>query len=140
MSLDRECKSRDYLYGRLLAVAEQIERRALTDSDKDRITNAEGLMQRFSNNPAKTWPIIHDHLVPYKNRLRVSKPGLLWYWEDEIQKISDLFEPQDYSDSRPLSGEYLLGYYCQKNYNKPKKTKSGELIDPVENEINQKEM
>lgn len=140
MSLDRECDSRDYLYGRLLAVAEQIERKALDNKDKKRITNAEGLMQRFSFNPAKTWPIIHNHLLTYKNHLKVSQPGLFLYWDHELQEILGLFAADDYNNPKPLSGEYLLGYYCQKNYRKPKKTKEGELIDPTENEINPEEI
>ncbi len=121
MSLERECNSRDYLYGRLLALAENIERLALDRADEKRITTAERLMQRFSSKPFTTWKNIDESLRPYRNRLRISKDaGLLHYLEKEIQKICDLFSHEDFLNDLPLTGEYLLGYYCQKNYKKPK--------------------
>lgn len=119
MSLEKERRSRDYLYGRLLAVSEQIERHALKQSNENRITSAERLMQRFSSRPFSTWKIIDESLRPYKNRLRVSSGGLLNYWERQLQEICDLFEPEDFLKDKPLTGEYLLGYFCQKNYRKP---------------------
>ena len=62
MSLEREYNSRDYLYGRLLAMAEQIEKRSLKNTGKDRPTNAERLMQRFSTRPFSTWKNIDESL------------------------------------------------------------------------------
>lgn len=49
MGLDETNTSRDYLYGRLLAVAERIERVALSVAEEKRPTNAERLMQRFAD-------------------------------------------------------------------------------------------
>lgn len=121
MALERERKSRDYLYGRLLAVAEQIESCALFIANEKRVTSAERLMLRFSSHPCSTWKTIEESLRPYKDRLRVSaNAGLLHYWEEEMQQICDLFAVDDYIKDRPLSGEYLLGYHCQKHYRKPK--------------------
>ncbi len=129
MTLERERKSRDYLYGRLLAVAEEIETCAVSEaSEKKRITSAERLMLRFSSHPCSTWKTIEESLRPYKNRLRVSdkKAGLLRYWEKEIEQACSLFKPDEFTKDKPLSGEYLLGYHCQKHYRKPKNDDSTE--------------
>lgn len=57
MALEETRNTRDYLYGRLLAVAEYIERTALDAAgEKNRPTNAERLMQRFADQPYATWP------------------------------------------------------------------------------------
>nr|WP_275575185.1 type I-C CRISPR-associated protein Cas8c/Csd1 [Methylocucumis oryzae] len=53
MALDRNYHARDYLYGRLLAVAERIEEIALSAAEENRSTNAARLMQRFADHPAK---------------------------------------------------------------------------------------
>jgi CRISPR-associated protein Csd1 len=50
--------SRDYLFGRLLAIAEKIEGHALYLAKETRATTAERMMQRFADQPAATWRII----------------------------------------------------------------------------------
>jgi CRISPR-associated protein Csd1 len=126
MALEREYNSRDYLYGRLLAISEQIERFALDNLlGENRVTSAERLMQRFSSKPFATWKIIEENLNSYKQRLRTSKYiGLLNYWLQEIEQVMNLFDHTTFVDNSPLSGEYLLGYYCQKNYRKPKESET----------------
>jgi len=134
MSLERNRNSRDYLYGRLLALAENIEGRALRNADEKRITNAERFMQRFSSRPFTTWKSIDESLRPYRDRLKVSgDAGLLQYWEKEIQQICDLFSHDDFLNDSPLTGEYLLGYYCQKCYRKPKDVETVDEIDVITN-------
>lgn len=124
MSLDRERKSRDYLYGRLLAVADLLEGSALRDAGEDRQTNAQRLMQRFSEFPYATWSTIELSLKPYEARLGKKAR----YYESEMDSIMDLFDVDDYMDNRKLSGEFLIGYHCQKeyHYNKNKKTEQEE--------------
>ena len=58
MTLERERRSRDYLYGRLLALAEHMEARALYVGGERRATSAEKLMQRFADRPYSTWRIL----------------------------------------------------------------------------------
>ena len=48
MALDVNCTRRDYLYGRLLAVADRIEYRTF-DKDDGRQTNAKRYMNAFSS-------------------------------------------------------------------------------------------
>ena len=70
MTLEAGRTTRDYLYGRLLAIAESIEHFALTKAEKNRDTTATRLMQRFSDRPYSTWRNIELALAPYKSRLR----------------------------------------------------------------------
>ena len=111
MALEENRTSRDYLYGRLLAVAHQEERAALKEMDQNRETNAMRYMQQFALRPASTWKLLYtDKLKPYRRHL---KPGLAEWFEQRLQDISALFTADDYNSDSPLSGEYLLGYMCQ---------------------------
>ncbi len=118
MSLEEERKTRDYLYGRLLAVAEHIESRALYVAGENRDTMAARLMQRFADRPHSTWRTIELSLTPYKSRLRASRPGFLWEMEKIIDSLINSFSSEDRNDAftndRPLSGEFLLGFHCQR--------------------------
>ncbi len=114
MSLDRNLKSRDYLYGRLLGVADYLEYCVLTDSEKKRPTNAMRLMSFFSEHPFTGWATIHNQLLPYQERMRTNDPGRMNYLDAFFQEIHGAFTPEDFCSDKPLSGEYLLGYYCQK--------------------------
>jgi CRISPR-associated protein Csd1 len=66
----------------------------------------------------------------------------LQYWEKEIQQICALFDQESFLDDKCLTGEYLLGYYCQKDYDtKSKADKVAIKSDSVANsEINQEEV
>lgn len=109
MSLDENRRTRDYLYGRLLAVADVLEERALYQGEKKRATNAARYLQQFSQHPFSTWKQIHDLLNPYIIRLA----GATFY-KNQIAEVMKLFDPDDFTNNAPLSGEYLLGYYCQR--------------------------
>ncbi|MBW2662958.1 MAG: type I-C CRISPR-associated protein Cas8c/Csd1, partial [Deltaproteobacteria bacterium] len=110
MGLDRERKTRDYLYGRLLAVADCLEGYALKLSNESRQTNATKLMQRLAERPCSTWKTIELALTPYKARLnRTNK------YDKELDDIHGLFtDVSGYASDDPLSGEFLLGFHCQR--------------------------
>lgn len=120
MSLDETRSTRDYLYGRLLAIADVLEERALSQAEKNRPTNATRYMQQFSQRPFRTWKQIHDSLTPYFMRLS----GKAYYYKNLISEVEGLFTPDDFINNSPLSGEYLLGYYCQRQKMWEKKDKS----------------
>lgn len=121
MALDPSITSRDYLYGRLLAVAEKLERLALDRADEKRRTTAERYMQKFAARPYSTWLNIYLALDPYKARLNSSRAGFLTLRENEITDIQNLFQHDDYCNDSKLSGEFLLGYHSQKmSYRKEK--------------------
>ena len=115
MSLDTENRSRDYLFGRLLAVAEKLESTALWIADEKRSTNAERYMQRFAVRPLSTWLQIELSLEPYKNRLRSNRyMGFLRNREKEIDEIMGTLNELDSPLDKPLDGEFLLGYHSQR--------------------------
>ena len=111
MALERDRKTRDYLYGRLLAVADCLEGFALSSAEKGRPTNAARLMQRFANYPCSTWRNIELALLPYKARLgaKIKKYDLAQ------KEIMDMFVADEFSKDEPLSGEFLLGYHTQRS-------------------------
>jgi CRISPR-associated protein Csd1 len=55
------------------------------------------------------------NLRPYEDRLSASKPGLMFWLNKELEKVYALFAPEDFTDDRALSGEFLLGFYCQRS-------------------------
>lgn len=114
MSLENERKTRDYLYGRLLAVAERTEQIALLRAGELRDTNAAKLMHRFSERPYSTWRQIELALIPYKSRLLGSRTAFLEKMNNLLDDIHNMFETVDFTNDLPLTGEFLLGYHCQR--------------------------
>jgi CRISPR-associated protein Csd1 len=114
MTLEVDRASRDYLYGRLLAIAEHIESRALHVAGETRDTNAARFMQRFADRPFSTWRAIETALTPSKARLRNRRPGFLRKMEAALDGVMSTFAPDDFLNDRRLSGEFLLGYHCQR--------------------------
>ena len=111
MSLDTQNRSRDYLYGRLLAVAENTESYALYLAGEKRATTAERYMQRFAEHPFATWRNIELALNPYQERLRNNGKDT---GAQAIGEIMELFATDDFTCDDKLNGEFLLGYHCQK--------------------------
>jgi CRISPR-associated protein Csd1 len=112
MALDPNRKTRDYLYGRLLALAESLEEWALNKAGEDRPTNAARLMQRFSERPYSTWRTIELALTPYKARLG----GKSKKRQRMIDEVVAAFNENDFINDRRLSGEFLLGYHSQREF------------------------
>lgn len=114
MALEQDRVTRDYLYGRLLAVAENIESRALFVAGEKRGTMAARLMQRFADRPYSTWKTIELSLTPYKARLRSQRANFLFGMEKLLDEVMVLFQSDDFIKDSALSGEFLLGYHCQR--------------------------
>ena len=112
MSLDENRTTRDYLYGRLLALADSLESWALREAGEKRETTAARLMQRFAEHPYSTWRQIELSLRPYIARLGGKSSTL----QREIDKVVDMFSPDDFIKDIRLSGEFLLGYHSQREY------------------------
>lgn len=109
VALNTESTNRSYLYGRLLAVAEIIEKHALNMGEDKRTTNAMRYMNAFQMNPARTWLTIYSNLLPYRQKLG----GKGTYYERVIQDIIVQFDEQDFMSNKALDGQYLLGFYSQ---------------------------
>lgn len=129
MALEEDRNTRDYLYGRLLAIAEYIEDRALRIADEKRDTNAAKLMQRFSERPSETWLTIWRSLPPYESRLKAKHSGTLAYLKGLLDDVTCRFDPGEFMADQPLTGEFLLGYHCQRRRLeewRPTKKKAGD--------------
>lgn len=118
MSLDKESHSRDYLYGRLLAVADVAEA-STYDREDSRPTNAKRFFEAFSNHPYQTWDVIYKSLRPYLDRM--GRGGNVYY-ERMINEITSMFEHNEFKNNSPLSPEFLHAYSCQVNELYTKKT------------------
>jgi len=114
MALEPARTTRDYLYGRLLAIAEHIEGVALSVAGENRPTTAARLMQRFSDHPCSTWRNIELALQPYIQRLQNSRGGFLHNMCVLLDEVLCLFQENDFQSEAKLSGEFLLGYHCQR--------------------------
>lgn len=124
MALETQYTSRDYLFGRLLAIAENIERKSLGLSNENRETNAGKFLQQFSTNPYATWLIIEKALKPYEMRLRGNEQysKFLSKMQCEMDSVMSLFKIEDFTSNAKLSGEFLLGYHCQRDALRYKKS------------------
>ena len=108
LELDASRTDRDYLFGRLLSIADKMEDFALYKSGVKRPTNAVKLMSAFQVKPYSTWGQLYTQLIPYKNQLRGA-----YYYQSLIDEIMELFQNGDYENNSPLSPLYLLGYSAQ---------------------------
>lgn len=129
VALDKTCRERDYLYGRLLAIAEVaeastyksnkkgekkegIETTVYTTKDAARMTNASRYFEAFSSRPYQTWEVIRLRLEPYLKKMEM---GNRIYYEKLFAEVTDLFEMKDYMNNSKLKPLFLLAYYCQMN-------------------------
>lgn len=115
MSLEEDRVSRDYLFGRLLAIADHLEGRALYVAGENRDTNAARLMQRFADRPCSTWRNIELALPPYEARLRSKRPAVLVHLKTLLDEVMGKFQTSEFTHDGKLSGEFLLGFHCQRS-------------------------
>lgn len=114
MELDMDRCDRDYLFGRLLAVADKIEnvaqfKQMQGGKDLGRPTNAINLMSAFTNRPFQTWGIIYKQLNSYFKELNGAN-----YYQNIIDEILTKFKNKDFENNNALSPLYLLGYSAQR--------------------------
>ena len=110
VSLDTKQKNRNYLYGRLLAVADRIEYRTYDEKDRTRVTNAKRYMSTFAQRPFETWKVIEENVQPYMSKLGIAER---LFYENLLNEIYDLFEIEQFQDNGRLDGVYLLGFHSQ---------------------------
>lgn len=132
VALEEDQTDRNYLYGRLLAVADKIELSARykqgNSKDDARATNAIRYMTVFSQHPFRTWNLLFtQQLNPYIQQLN----GADWYL-NLIGNIMALFRKDEFETDAPLEGSYLLGFFAQRHELRPKKkeiknNKNGEV-------------
>lgn len=131
MALDTTRKTRDYLYGRALALADSLEEWALSEAGETRETTAARLMQRFAERPFSTWRSIELALAPYKARLGPKSRK----YQQEIDEVIAAFDPDDFIRDKPLSGEFLLGYHSQREASRMARGKNDDAKAGTDPEI-----
>ena len=102
MALLRDYDSRDYLFGRLLAVADYLETQVLKNAEKNRLSNAMRLMTHFAAHPASTWPLLHQKIQPYSDRFCADDHGCWIEMQKLFQEIHNLFKPEEFDSNQPL--------------------------------------
>ncbi|MGG4146806.1 type I-C CRISPR-associated protein Cas8c/Csd1 [Paenibacillus algorifonticola] len=109
VSLNKQLDDRNYLFGRMLAIADVLERRALGREER-RATNAIRYMNAFAQRPGRTWSIIQANLQPYQARMGTDAR----YYNGLLDEVGAMLKPEEFTDA-PLSGLYLLGFYSQRH-------------------------
>lgn len=118
--LNDNIDNRNVLFGRLLAVYDYMEQRALFERDEEgkikeqRTTNAKRYWNAYSSRPAKTFKTIKQNLVAYEKRLSDFELKKFEDWTGEIMAHF----PANGFDNTALSEMYLPGYYQQMEYMK----------------------
>lgn len=120
MALDEKCTKRDYLYGRLLAVADRVEY-CTFDKETNRETNAKRYMSAFSQHPYRTWKVLEEKLTPYWEQLSLSERRRD---KELLDEICRMFSMEDFVKDAPLDGLYLLGFHNQSYALRKKKEES----------------
>ena len=104
VALDKKETDRNYLYGRLLAVADRIEYLTYDEKDNGRVTNAKRYMSTFSQRPYETWKVIEENIRPYLNKLDIAKRT---FYENLLHEIDELFDKSTFTDNSRLEGLWL---------------------------------
>ncbi len=118
--LEDNINDRNVLFGRLLAVYDYMEQRAMFERDENgkvkeqRSTNAKRYWNAYSSRPARTAKTIQENLVPYEKKLSDFERMKFEDWTGEIMSR---FDKKSF-DNTALSEWYLPGYYQQMEYMK----------------------
>lgn len=126
MNLNFENMDRSYLYGRLLAVYEKIERDTYRIGES-REPNAIRYFETYTNRPLKTSASLYKQLLPYLNKLN---GGARIYYQNIIDEIMDKLGTYSEAElKKGLRPTYLLGYSQQRKAFYTKNEKTEETIE-----------
>ncbi len=139
-NLDTNSSNRDYLFGRLLAVMEEVERLYLVRIEDSRETNAMRLQAAFVNHPLTTYKVLYGKIAHCFRSMKYTKDKNKYRdLMDEIVDRLKIEEIKTYKDEKelnlPLNEMYLLGFHSQRKQfledrenNKKNKDKNAEEI------------
>ena len=114
LGLDRNETDRSYLFGRLLALYEKLERATYSEEDRTkRETNSERYREVFVQRPGYGLATFEKKIQPYKKKLRISNFGLLNYFDREIGEVMGKLGKENLANNERLDEKYILGYYHQ---------------------------
>ncbi len=127
MELDVNNRDRSYLFGRLLAVLEKVER-ITYDREEKREPNAIRYQAVYVNHPMRTWETLEGLLKPYFQKLHPKTRDDYKRLIGEIVGNFEVEEPEKLNQK--LKETYLLGYYLQRaELNKKKEEQQEEKAD-----------
>ncbi len=132
LMLEKDNQTRDYLYGRLLAVYEKVEMDAMktgsassnekSESEKQekgkssRLTNVERVWAAFFQTPERMLGTLHTKMRPYLNKLKSDNAGRHSYYNRLIGEIqTDIRDAESYlaNKNKALNEDAVFGYYAQ---------------------------
>ena len=112
--MNEKSKSRDYLYGGILAVLENIE---VAATNNERVTNAEKYWSMFMQSPAETHLRLQAKVRPYLDRLKRGDTGIYIHYMKHLEKLESQLHDLELTESqrnRRLNEDFVLGYYAQR--------------------------
>lgn len=116
--LDRNEIDRSYLFGRLLALYERLEKLTY-DKDNDRVTNAEKLWTSYVNKPVTMNMRLRNLIKPYELKLKSNedKKRILGKIEKDIREVtnllSDNYNFKSIETNKALGPGFIFGYEAQ---------------------------
>lgn len=113
--LNMEVQSRSYLFGRLLAVFDLLERATFNVEENSRETNAYKFWSRYCEMPMKTAALIREKLNPYIKKLNANHPNYLRRYEIEMAEILTGLERYIEAKNERLDEDFILGYYAERS-------------------------
>ena len=114
MDVNKDSKDIHYNYGRWLAAAHEIERRALWKSGGERETNALRLFTKFAEHPNKYMMVIQKKIQIYEEKLG-DKANWLRKVKREISANLTQNPLEELMGTRDLDGRMILGFETQMN-------------------------
>ena len=112
MKLDTTETNRSYLFGRILAIAERVERSAYSKDEQNREPNAIRLWSAFVQRPMSTWMTLEGLLNPYFQKV---SPASRTYFRNLLSEVVGLLQEEDLDNrNRQLDDLFLIGYYLQR--------------------------
>lgn len=139
--LNRENTDRSYLFGRLLASFEYLERSTFSKGD-ERSTNAEKMWTSYTNHPATMMLRLRNLMIPYERKLERSDEALkrMAYFNAmrEIREATNMLHESYNMDSvevnRPLDYGFIFGYEAQRQAFYSGKNKDVKEIEEVDHD------
>lgn len=137
--LNRENTDRSYLFGRLLASFEYLEKSTFSKGD-ERSTNAEKMWTSYTNHPATMMLRLRNLMIPYERKLERSDEALkrMAYFNAmrEIREATNMlhecYDMDSVEVNRPLDYGFIFGYEAQRQAfysGKNKDAKETEEVD-----------
>lgn len=139
--LNRENTDRSYLFGRLLASFEYLEKSAFSKGD-ERSTNAEKMWTSYTNQPATMMLRLRNLMIPYERKLERSveplKRSAYFNAMREIREatnmLHDSYDMNSVEVNRPLDYGFIFGYEAQRQAFYPGKNKDIKETEEVDHD------